>query len=46
MLQSPDARIGEIARMVGFETPGYFSTLFKRYEGMTPETFRKLNWLR
>ena len=46
MLLAPDARIGEIARHVGFETPGYFSTLFKRYEGMTPETFRKLNGIR
>lgn len=46
LLKLPDARVGEIALMVGFETPGYFSTLFKRNEGMTPEAFRKLNRLR
>lgn len=46
LLQSPVARIQEIALQVGFTTPGYFSTLFKRTEGMTPETFRKLNGVR
>ncbi|BFH65699.1 AraC family transcriptional regulator [Paenibacillus azoreducens] len=46
LLECPDARIGEIAGHVGFTTPGYFSTLFKRMEGMTPEAFRKLNGIR
>ncbi|WP_339322708.1 AraC family transcriptional regulator [Paenibacillus sp. FSL W8-0194] len=46
LLEFPEARIGEIARQVGFTTPGYFSTLFKRTEGMTPEAFRKLNGVR
>lgn len=46
LLECPDARIGEIAGQVGFTTPGYFSTLFKRMEGMTPEAFRKLNGVR
>lgn len=43
MLNELNARIGEVARRVGFDTPGYFSTLFKRNEGITPEAFRKLN---
>ncbi|WNR45728.1 AraC family transcriptional regulator [Paenibacillus roseipurpureus] len=46
MLQEVDARIGEIARRVGFDTPGYYSTLFKKTEGMSPETFRRMNRLR
>lgn len=46
LLECPDARIGEIANQVGFTTPGYFSTWFKRTEGMTPEAFRKLNGVR
>lgn len=38
-----DKKISDIAQMVGFENPGYFSTLFKKFEGMTPHAFKKLN---
>ncbi|MBW5445746.1 helix-turn-helix domain-containing protein [Cohnella sp. CFH 77786] len=46
MLRDRDARISEIARKVGLDAPGYFSTLFKRVEGMTPEAFRKISGVR
>ncbi|WP_284645904.1 AraC family transcriptional regulator [Paenibacillus silviterrae] len=46
MLKEWDARVGEIARRVGFDTPSYFSTLFRKAEGMSPETFRRLNGMR
>ncbi|WP_234340328.1 AraC family transcriptional regulator [Gorillibacterium timonense] len=45
MLQERNLPLKEIAGMVGFETPGYFSLLFKKAEGMTPDLFRRLNRL-
>lgn len=45
MLQERSVPLKAIASRVGFETPGYFSLLFKKSEGMTPDLFRKLNRL-
>ena len=45
MLQERHVPLKEIALRVGFETPGYFSQLFKKSEGMAPDLFRKLNRL-
>jgi AraC family transcriptional regulator of arabinose operon len=33
----------EISRRVGFDSPSYFSSLFKKVEGITPESFKKLH---
>jgi AraC-like DNA-binding protein len=43
LADKPQLTISEIAEKVGFETPGYFSKMFKRYEGVTPENWRRLN---
>ncbi|MEO3944997.1 AraC family transcriptional regulator [Gorillibacterium sp. CAU 1737] len=43
MLQERTVTVKEVSRRVGFETPGYFSLLFKRSEGTTPDLFRKWN---
>lgn len=34
--------IGEIARLVGYEDPAYFSRLFQRRTGLSPLRFRRL----
>lgn len=33
--------IGDVAREVGFSDPGYFSTRFRRYAGISPRRFRR-----
>ena len=45
MFQFREKNISEISQMVGFETPGYFTRWFKRYEGITPNTFKSINGL-
>lgn len=40
-LAVPGLRIIEIANDVGFENVTYFSTIFKKYTGMTPYEYRK-----
>lgn len=40
MLDHTDMRIVEIAEKVGYTTPGYFSRLYKKYKGITPEQAR------
>lgn len=42
-LTQTDLRIGEIAEKVGYPTPGYFSRIYKRYKGVTPEQERASN---
>ncbi|MGM1045915.1 MAG: helix-turn-helix transcriptional regulator [Bacillota bacterium] len=37
----PEQKIQDIAMRSGFEHPSYFCTVFKRFEGMTPEQFKK-----
>ncbi|WP_274653359.1 response regulator [Paenibacillus humicola] len=39
MLASGKYKIKEIARMSGFKNPHYFSTVFKKTEGLTPKQF-------
>jgi len=41
MLQDPRLKLQDISRRVGFDSPSYFSSAFKRIEGMNPEQFRK-----
>lgn len=33
--------LSEVARQVGFASPGYFSTVFRRYVGMAPGEYRR-----
>lgn len=41
LLLTPNVRIGEIAMQVGFDSFTYFSTMFKKYTGVTPNEYRK-----
>lgn len=41
MLRNPDIQISEIARECGFKTAPYFTRIFKKFRGMTPQEFRK-----
>lgn len=43
MLIHPEKTIAEIAFTVGFESPSYFSAIFKRHEDMTPGQFIALH---
>lgn len=37
----PNTRISEIAHRVGFESDSYFSTVFRRMEGVSPRQYRE-----
>ncbi|MBQ1310903.1 MAG: helix-turn-helix transcriptional regulator, partial [Blautia sp.] len=41
LLMTSDRKVSEIAQEVGFDNFSYFSTLFKKSMGMTPNEFRK-----
>lgn len=41
LLRHADSSIAEIGARCGFPDAGYFSTVFKRYEGMSPAEYRK-----
>ncbi len=43
LVQDPEMKINEIARAVGYSNESYFSSLFKRKEGLSPRQFRRLN---
>jgi two-component system response regulator YesN len=40
LLKSTSFKIIEIAEMVGYDNPHYFSTAFKKYTGIHPQKFR------
>lgn len=40
LLKSTDFKVLEIAEIVGFENPHYFSTVFRKYTGIHPQKFR------
>lgn len=42
-LSTTESSVTEIAYMLGFEYPQYFSKIFKKKTGMTPNQFRKEN---
>ncbi len=42
LLSTTDFKIFEIAEMVGYENPHYFSTVFKKFTGIHPQNFRTL----
>ena len=41
MRGNPGATIKEIANLIGINHVSYFSSLFKKYSGMTPAEYRK-----
>lgn len=43
LLLTTDARLGEIAQAVGFADVEYFSRTFKRFHGISPAAWRKLD---
>ena len=42
LIQTTDYPLAEIARQSGFSSPGYFSTVFQNYVGISPSTYRKI----
>ena len=43
LLRSTDQSLTEIASAVGYESPSYFSQIFREKEGITPKSYRELN---
>jgi two-component system response regulator YesN len=43
LLENSDYKVYEIAEMVGYSNLSYFSTLFKKYYGVSPFDFRNCN---
>ena len=43
LLGEPATRVHDIARRVGFESDSYFSTVFRKYEGVSPRRYRETN---
>ncbi len=43
MLEDTDDRIADISERVGFRNATYFNKMFKRYTGMSPNAFRRMN---
>ncbi|UKS24580.1 response regulator [Paenibacillus sp. HWE-109] len=41
LLRNPHLRISQVAEMVGYQDEKYFSKVFKKSEGMTPNEYRK-----
>jgi len=41
LLKTSRFQVSEISKRVGYETPGYFTRVFKNRHGMTPQTFRE-----
>lgn len=41
LLENPNMRVAQIAQMVGYQDEKYFSKVFKKLTGMTPNEYRK-----
>ena len=41
LLQSTDLPVAQVAVLTGYATPGYFSRLYKKYKGLSPEEERR-----
>jgi two-component system response regulator YesN len=41
MLRDPDVRVSDVAEAVGFDNFSYFTTIFKKETGMTPQEYRR-----
>ena len=42
LLETTDYSMSEIAAIIGYEDPLYFSRLFRKMKGMSPSQYRKL----
>ncbi|RKX87474.1 MAG: AraC family transcriptional regulator [Spirochaetes bacterium] len=43
IINNPLKKIGKIAAEVGFESSSYFSTVFRKQEGLSPNKYREIN---
>jgi AraC-like DNA-binding protein len=43
MIQRPDLTVSHVAEMCGYESLNYFSSVFRRFEGMSARHYRKLH---
>lgn len=41
MFREPNMKMQDIALRIGFDNPSYFSSVFKKIEGVSPEQFRR-----
>jgi YesN/AraC family two-component response regulator len=41
ILEETDMSVNQISEEIGFNEPGYFIKIFKKYEGVTPSIYRK-----
>ncbi|MFD1956585.1 AraC family transcriptional regulator [Paenibacillus thailandensis] len=46
MFLESDVRMSEVAKRVGFDSASYFSSVFRRIEGLSPEQFKKMHGMR
>jgi AraC-like DNA-binding protein len=45
LINHPELSLNEIAKMTGYDSESYFSTVFRNQEKMSPRSFRELNRL-
>lgn len=43
LLENVTLKVYEVSELVGFKDPAYFSLIFKKYMGMTPQEYQKHN---
>src|SRR5690606_4338825 len=43
LLKNPNAQVSEVAYLVGFNDPSYFTKVFRRYTGVSPSQFAELS---
>ncbi|WP_330360102.1 helix-turn-helix transcriptional regulator [Terrisporobacter glycolicus] len=41
LLEDSDMSVSQVSDELGFNEPGYFIKIFKKYEGVTPSVYRK-----
>jgi len=46
MFNESGIKLQRIAQLVGFDSPSYYSAVFKRLEGLSPEQFKKIHGIR
>lgn len=43
LLKNPNAQVAEVASLVGFNDPSYFTKVFRRYTGISPSRYAELS---